>query len=520
MHVVGYYVVFNDVPINVLNYCGEQAIVGDYIYGYGLGQTEKNCTWAHNGGSTAPGVNGEAPYLRHGRNVTIVTARRNVTGNAYISLWIFPLSSLRSAFTHNIAATYGGAIYIGNSVNNVFVMPGTMFTDNTATVSGGAIFLDSLSNKVYLYSTMFKDNNASLNGGAVAFQNLIPSVHFYDCSFASNSAQYGGAVYFGTGNGNDLSNTGLVLAIEFVNVMMRQNKAALDGGGMYANFLNSFSLVDSRMVDNIADRSGGAIFVSQNNGPIKIDSTVFTTNRASAAGGAIVMNTINTMSISNLTRFDLNSAGADGGAIFSNANNTITTFGITTFARNICKGRGGALAINTGSIATFNGTTTFDSNYAQSQGGAIAISSSSLVLGPSAIKFINNSALSGSAIYLTSSSTSSVFLYESYTGIVFQNNICRGGEEGGTVYFLKDPQSNTELFGPQLSHYNQRVVFVNNTAGVGKKVATQTTNLRSTSNDSTIVITDYNVFLHPSLVFNLIDAFGNINNTDFSTTVS
>ena len=469
LHVIGYYVVFNDVPRNVFYWCGDRAVVGDYVYGYGSGYN--NCTLA-NGGTTASGVNGEAPYLYHGSNMIINFTRlsNDNYNNGYVSLWVFPLSDLSSVFDSNTAATNGGAIYIDNSVNNVFVMPGTRFTDNSVTGSGGAVFLDSLSDKLYFYSTMFSGNHASKNGGAVAFQNNIASVHFYNCSFISNSAQYGGAVYLDTANGIDFTKTGLVNAIEFVNVSVRHNIAALDGGGIYANNLNVFSVEHSRMVDNVAGRSGGAIS----------------------------LNTINTMSVS--------------------TSNTINSIGTTTFSRNTCMGRGGALAMNTGSIVAFNGTTTFDSNYAQFQGGAIVVSASSLALGSNAITFVNNSALSGSAMYLMSSSTSSVTLLSSYNKVLFRNNVCR--KQGGTVFFVKDPDTTSQLFGPQMTYYNQRVVFVNNTAGTGRGVATQTTSLRSTTNHSTIIVTDYNLFLRPSLAFNLVDAFNNINTTDFDTTVS
>ena len=490
LHVVGYYAVFDDIPRNVIGSCGDHSIVGAYVYGTGLGSG--NCTYA-NGGTTAPGVSGEAPYFYRGSSIAINVTRHNDPGSSYISLWVFPFSDFSSVFANNVAATYGGAIYIGNSVSNVFVMPGTVFTDNTAKDSGGAVFLDSLSNKIYFYSS-FSGNVASTNGGAVAIQNLVISVHFYNCFLTFNSAHYGGAVYFDTGNGNDLSKTGLINVIEFVNSTMRHNNAALYGGGIYANNLNAFSIASSRMVDNIAGRSGGAI----------------------------AMNTANTMSISTLISFVHNNAGADGGAIFSNASNTITCLvGSTiTFSRNTCMGRGGALAMNAGSIVTFNGTTIYDSNFAQNQGGAIAVSASSLVLGPSAIKFINNSALSGSAMYLASSSTRSVSLLASYIKVMFRNNVCRGGKQGGTVFVVKDLQTTTQLFGPQIPHYNQRVVFVNNTAGAGRGVATQITSLRSTSNHTTIIVTDYNLFLRPSLMFNLVDAFNNINTTDYATTVS
>ena len=102
--------------------------------------------------------------------------------------------------------------------------------------------------------------------------------------------------------------------------------------------------------------------------------------------------------------------------------------------------------------------------------------------------------------------------------VLFRNNVCR--KYGGTVFSVKDLQSTTELFGPHLTYYNERVVFDNNIAAVGKEVATQTTSLRSTSNHSNILVTDYNIFLRPSLMFSLVDDFNNVNTTDFSTTVS
>ena len=104
--------------------------------------------------------------------------------------------------------------------------------------------------------------------------------------------------------------------------------------------------------------------------------------------------------------------------------------------------------------------------------------------------------------------------------VLFQNNVCRGGKQGGTVFVVRDPQTTTELFGPLIPYYNQRVVFDNNIAGAGKGVATQTTTLRSTSNHTTVLVTDYNIFLRPSLVFLLVDDFNNVNTTDFSTLVS
>ena len=299
----------------------------------------------------------------------------------------------------------------------------------------------------------------------MAFRNLIQTVHFYNCIFTSNNAQYGGAVYFGMGNGNDLSNTGLITLIDFVNVTIRHNNAALDGGGIYANNQNIFSILYSWIVGNVAGRSGGGI------------------------------------------------------ALYSN--NTITISKLTSFVHNSAETDGGALAMNTGSIVTFNETTTFDSNYAKRYGGALVVSASTLVLGPNNITFVNNSALSGSALYLMSSSTSTVILLNaSNDAIMFRNNMCQGGKGGGTVFYVKDLQTTTVLFGPQMPNYNQRVVFDNNKAAVGSGVATQTTSLRSTSNQTTIIVTDYNLFLQPSLlVFNLVDAVNNINTTDFASTV-
>ena len=121
---------------------------------------------------------------------------------------------------------------------------------------------------------------------------------------------------------------------------------------------------------------------------------------------------------------------------------------------------------------------------------------------------------------LTFATVSSQKPSTNWNKIVFQNNVCRSGNQGGTVFYVNDPQTTTEIFGPQTPYYNDRVIFVNNIAEAGKEVATQTTSLCSTSNHTTIVISEYNLFLNPSLVFNLVDAYNNINTTDYATTVS
>ena len=102
-------------------------------------------------------------------------------------------------------------------------------------------------------------------------------------------------------------------------------------------------------------------------------------NIAGRSGGAVSMNSVNTLTIS--------------------TSNAITSYSDTLFARNTCMDCGGALSMNTGSILILKSTTTFDSNYAQRDSGAIAASASTLTLGSNSISFINNSALSGSAMY-------------------------------------------------------------------------------------------------------------------------
>ena len=166
-------------------------------------------------------------------------------------------------------------------------MPGGSFTRNTAVVGGGAVYVNDTNSGLYLYSSTFSRNRAP-RGGAVYVYNQNTAVHHTDCTFFNNTAQYGGAVYMGAGNGNGLSLTVLTNVLRFTNVTMRSNTATVDGGAIYADFLNSFTVDRSLMVNNVAGGRGGAIFLSYSNKPIAVSgSTVMHNTARAGAGGSL-----------------------------------------------------------------------------------------------------------------------------------------------------------------------------------------------------------------------------------------
>jgi predicted outer membrane repeat protein len=359
------------------------------------------------------------------------------------------------------------------------------------------------------------------------------------------------------------------------------NSADLDGGGLACDILNAVAIVDSRFENNVAGRNGGAVADTQSyinvsgttfsrntagaaggavagvQSNINITSAMFAWNIAGAAGGAVALNTSTALVVLPAagdtgagTVFAHNVAVTEGGAVCLGTSSSLSTLGSVVFDANRCtasSGRGGAVSVNTLSTVTVGAAASFSSNSVRGYGGALFVTASALVLGPLDVSFTNNSAASGSAVYVSSSSTSAVTLAPAASTtvgrIVFHDNVCHS--QGGTVYWECDglPALNastgsagsTVLFGPSLAHY-QRVLWGNNTAPLSSQVATQPTALSggkqsssssSSSSSSTTAVSvtvmavqQYNAFLQPSPSFRLTDYFGSVNTTDHTTTAT
>ena len=165
-------------------------------------------------------------------------------------------------------------------------------------------------------------------------------------------------------------------------------------------------------------------------------------------------------------------------------------------------------------------------------GGAITLTSTPLSIGACTVSFTNNTAALGSGMYLGSLST--VTFANSSAPVSFTNNVCKG--HGGTVYWVSDAtvgvstsagavgavggsSAGALLFDPQLPNYPRRVVFSRNTAALSPTLATQPTALRLDSS-APFKVTAYNALLSPSLTVYLVDYYGAVNTSDFSSSVA
>ena len=142
----------------------------------------------------------EKPWL-YISNVTFVS---NTAGlNANITSTGFTEVTSDESFTGR-----GGAIFLllNNEVPLLGIIDNCRFRRNLAALYGGAIYVafDILSNhELYITNSNFSGNSAELAGGAVMTSYLVGgdddhvnSVNMTGCRLDRNFAQYGGAVYF------------------------------------------------------------------------------------------------------------------------------------------------------------------------------------------------------------------------------------------------------------------------------------------------------------------------------------
>lgn len=311
-------------------------------------------------------------------------------------------------------------------------------------------------------------------------------------------------------------------SIRFTNVTLRSNTAVLEGGAIYGDFLNSFTVKQSLVANNAAGRRGGAVYLAYSNKPITLTRSIFTHNTAqTGAGGAIYAGaSLNGVSIDG-TVFVANVAQTSGGAVFADTGNTfaLTAGAPTSF-----------LANRVQSTATGLGLASLSSG---GTGGAVTLVATPLSIGVCNVSFVNNSAALGSGLYLGSLST--VTLANTSAPINFINNACKG--HGGTVYWVSDfaspsggastgggtlgGKSSTGplLFDPKLPNYPRRVHFSQNSAPLSPTLATQPIALRL-DNSAPFRVTAYNALLSPMMTVDLVDYYGVVNTTDFSSSVA
>jgi len=297
--------------------------------------------------------------------------------------------------------------------------------------NGGAFLIEQDSNLgLDMYYGRFNSNTAA-NGGAVAQMGSANAwTNFQNTGFDNNSATdgSGGAIYI-AGGGVD------VFAERGEECWFYCNKSTEKGGAVY----NAGEFIVGSKDRNDYDicfrfnegASGGAIYNCENAKTTIYNHIDFSTNTANSSGGAIYNK--GNMSIGAFTNFQGNQAKYYGGAICNTADG-LTIGANTSFSLNKCtdtrNGRGGAIYNNNGSF-TLGNAVKFNENSAV-EGGAIYNTNNGTFSIGNQVEFSSNtSGNGGGAIYNHSSSTDISAIGDD---VKFYNNKASENNNGGAIY--------------------------------------------------------------------------------------
>ena len=296
------------------------------------------------------------------------------------------------------------------------------------------------SSKLNVINSVFS-NNTSVRGAVIDVVNInFASTSLIHSTFDSNRAVNvtydGGAIHIHAVINNN--------RITIADCVFQNNRAAGDGGAirMFIGGRYHLEITNSIFLANTCDRAGGGISFyfpgRESNQLLKLRNVTFEGNSAQSGGGiSAITEYSQVMELENVT-FRRNFA-ANGGAI-SIEKTALDVLGHSVFTNNGAISAGGALMAYESKLL-FKGTFwSLENNSAGRQGGALFLSKSFLTAEEGKVKFVNNEASLGGALYVKDFSDQCIgspdyfpcfFLYAKYTILYFGNNIA---DEGPVLY--------------------------------------------------------------------------------------
>lgn len=305
--------------------------------------------------------------------------------------------SLRVSNMHmsNGTATDGGAVYAAQQ--SEVILRRLNFSSSTADGYGGAIHLDNSSLKLEASSTF--TGNSAIYGGAISVFNSSTFVQHVEndeiCRFVGNEAQDGGAVY--VSGGSSVAGYSWAHSTTSTNYVPSSPRSSYSMSSLYGSANDSARNIYTSDFDYSEDSSSTAWTM-----PTK---TSFVRNIAQGSGGAVYMDSFSSWVWVGETTFEENSADT-GGALFIGNEVVVEWGGLTVFSSNSARGDGGAVASATGAPSPriyITDDVSFFDNECRGSGGALALfGDMDLSLGGTALVFSGNSAdLFGGAIYIS-----------------------------------------------------------------------------------------------------------------------
>ena len=385
-------------------------------------------------------------------------------------------------FNNNSAKQHGGAIYLSSSTLTFKGFASMFFRNNNCNKFGGALYVNKKSKVIFEgnSSAAFTSNSAGV-GGAVYFTTAshITFKNHSNISFSFNKAQYGaGSWCFKsrmtiTGNSRVMFLNGEVVAapkvgggvgfvgcivkfVENTTVWFANNTKFTLGGAMFCNSTSNITFGHNSKVifDTNQAVQGGGFRCVQSRVTLNGTTTVrFTNNVATRYGGAISTKQCNLVAEGNSKLTFANNSALEGGAMNAFAHDSTTTFDQHSSIKfiNNTANVGGAVYMSWHYfVLAGNSNVSFDTNKARNGGGATYFQHGNVTVKDyTAIVFTNNIAKNGGAIRVAFNST---VTYEEFVTAVFSYN--RGTMFGGAMYITDS----------NLIFASKSMIFSNNTA--------------------------------------------------------
>ena len=423
---------------------------------------EGNSSFINNAVRVSKGVEG---VISGGGGLLLLRTTIDITGDVH-----FTNNSVSNAVTVEYGCTCGGG---GASMwsCDASVSGDVTFSSNVAVGEsgcGGGMYVYRSSVNV-TESVVFVDNHAgNLGGGIMTFDsNLSVSGSLL---LTGNSGDQGGGLNiqhdsnFDDITGSNLNITGTVA--------LAGNSAGFEGGGImtvYSNVSVSGTLL---LTENSGGQGGGGLNI--HGGSVDITGTVeLTNNSAKIFGGGIGMSGLSYMSVHGNLLFTDNSGGQDGGGL-NILGSSMDITGTMLLTNNSAIG-GGGICMTIGTL-NITGSIVLTSNHADTNGGGMSLDSGSQMAITGSVYFIENTAISGGAIYVIDDSTllycasvamvtNCFFQVDTSTSdklLVFEGNMAESGSVlyGGSIdrcTLEGDPEANSGEVFDRIANISEQV---------------------------------------------------------------
>ena len=268
-------------------------------------------------------------------------------GNEYVNGGAIHFNGQGSMYLNRVRflnnrGRYGGAVYINNNTDSVYIS-NCSFINNTATSGGGAIAIDSNTHNISILHTIITNNIAN-EGGGVYINNNNTAVSIHNTIVQHCHAYYSGGGILLVSNNPDFSlvystityctsgSTGGGVALresnyyaQIVNCSIVYCSSTLQGGGIYLDSDNSHAIIQDTVIAYCkTTQDGGGLALQVKNYNILVVNTTISHCTAKVRGGGILLEEENFYMIWLDSTVEYCNATYGGGMFLSHGNNNVT----------------------------------------------------------------------------------------------------------------------------------------------------------------------------------------------------